>query len=48
LRRRQSFETVEQSRTQLMEAGEGKLHFPLHPGCSKDPAAIGPLGGVFQ
>ena len=46
--RRQPSETVQQSRAQLMQAGEGKLHLPFHPGRAKDPTVLGAIGSVVQ
>ena len=48
LRCGQPSETVEQARAELMQAREGELHLPLHPGCAKDPTAIGALRRVLQ
>jgi hypothetical protein len=46
--RRQPSATVQQSRAQLMQAGERELHLPFGPKCAQDPASLGALDGVLQ
>jgi hypothetical protein len=48
LRRRQPLETIQQSRTHLVQTGKGELHFRFHACCANDLPALSALSRILQ